>query len=210
MNTYNMSDQEQILMVKNWVKKYVPSIVLGIAIAFVASWGWRTWQQHKLQQSEQASALYEQLLANDNSQQTQTFSQIANTLQTNFVRTPYAALSGLLQARQAVEQGNFDLASQKLQWVINNSKDQQIADIAKMRSARVLMAQTKYQEALSLLQTITNKNYSAGVEIVKGDIYVAMGNKSAAKTAYQNALNDLPTDASIRPLLQMKFDNLAG
>lgn len=210
MNTYNMTEQEQIQFIKNWLKKYVPSIVLGIAIAFVASWGWRSWQHHKSQQAEQASALYEQLLANDNTQQPQMFTQLANNLQTNFSRTPYAALSGLLQARLAVDQGNLDLAHQKLVWVINNSKDQQIKDIAKMRSARVLMAQNKYQDALGLLETIQNKNYEVGIQIVKGDIYSVMGNVGEAKSAYQTALNNLPANAAIRPMVQMKLDNLAG
>lgn len=210
MSTYNMTEQEQMELIKSWLKRYVPSIVLGIAIAFVASWGWRTWQYHKTQQAEQASALYEQLLANDNSQQPQTFGQIANTLQANFATTPYAALSGLLQARQAADQGDLNLANQKLQWVINNSQDQQIKDIAKMRSARVLMAQSKYQDALSLLETIQNKNYAAGVHLVKGDIYALMGNATAAKSSYQNALNSLPSDAAIRPMVQMKLDNLTG
>ena len=45
-------------------------------------------------------------------------------------------------------------------------------------------------------------------EEVKGDAYVALNNIPLARKAYQQALADLPNAEAIRPLLQMKYDNL--
>jgi predicted negative regulator of RcsB-dependent stress response len=203
-----MSEKEQVQLVKDWFKKYGTSLILGAIIALVGTYSWRFWQQHEIQRSEQASFLYEQLLSFQANHQAQQFTQVTNELMSKYPRTPYAALAGLAAANDAVAQGNLELAEQKLQWVVIYGNNKEIQQIAKIRAARVLLAQNKPQAALNLLSTISNKNYYSAVELVKGDIYVAMNNKEAAKTAYQNALNTLPASAAVKSLIEMKLTEL--
>jgi len=59
------------------------------------------------------------------------------------------------------------------------------------------------------LNKIDDKNFNGLTEEIKGDAYLAMNNIALARKAYQQALNDLPNAEVIRPLLQMKYDNLA-
>ena len=48
----------------------------------------------------------------------------------------------------------------------------------------------------------------AGREEVRGDLLLALGRKSEARAAYQAAIEALE-DASARPQLQLKLDDLA-
>ena len=208
MNVY-MSEQEQLQAIRNWLKKYGPSVIIGIVIAFVASFGWRYWLQHQLQQRSQASMFYEQMLLNQSSHQNQQATQFGNELMQKYQQTPYAVLAGLTLANQAVEQGDLTLAAKNLQWVIENAHDKAIQVIAKLRQARILLAQNKPQDALKLLNTINDKNFLPEIAIVKGDAFIALGDKTSARAVYQQALNTLPPNATIKSMVKMKLDATA-
>ena len=210
MNDVYMSDKEQAQVIKDWLKKYAPSIIIGIALAFGGSYGWRTWQQHRTETSQQASILFEQMRESFVNNQIQQFQLTANELMEDYPKTPYATLAALQLADQAVQQGNLEDALKNLQWVVAYSNKKSLQEIAKMRAARVLLAQNKPQDALKLLQTMDDSAFLPEVALIKGDSYLALGDKTAARNAYQNSLNTLPPNAVIRPLVQMKFDQLAG
>lgn len=207
MNVY-ASDQEQIQLIRDWWKKYGSSVILGLTIAIVGSFGWRYWQQHTTARAQQASALYEQMLAMQMTHQQPQFNLVANNLIKNYTSTPYATLAGLMQADNAISQQDLSIATQKLQWVSQHAKDNKLKQIATIRLARVLLAQNQPQQALQVLQKVHDKSFMSAVNIVKGDALVATGDKNAARIAYQNALDNLPENATIRPLVQMKLNDL--
>ena len=205
------SEKEQLEQIRDWFKKYGMSIVLGVAIAFVITFGWRFWQQRQVTLGQQASQLYEQLLAVQSTQAkapNPQVAQIANELMLNYNGTPYAGLAALMLASDAVQQGQLDLAEQKLQWVVANARTKPMEQIAKIRAARVLIAQNKSQQALQLLNKISDQAYIAEIDAVKGDAYAALGKTADAQAAYQSALDAMPKDAALRPLVQMKLANL--
>lgn len=202
------SEKEQIDMIRGWFKKYGMSIVSGVLIALILTFGWRLWQQHEVKSAQQASALYEQLLVAQTTPQNPQTMQIADTLMNNYARTPYASLAGLQIANNAVQQGNLDLAAQKLQWVSAHASVKSIQQIAKIREARVLIAQNKSQQALQLLANISDQVYIAEINAVRGDAYAALGKKTDAQMAYQEALSALPEGAALRSFVQMKLANL--
>jgi predicted negative regulator of RcsB-dependent stress response len=202
------SEKEQVELIRDWFKKYGVSIILGIIIACILSFGWRFWQQHEITMGQQASSLYEQLLLTQSAQQNTQSTQLADALMNDYARTPYAGLAGLVIANNAVQQGNLDLAVQKLQWVDSHASSKSIQQIARIREARVLLAQNKPQQALQLLATVSDSAYIAEIDAVRGDVYVTLGKTAEAQKAYQAALNALPDGAVLRSFVQMKLANL--
>jgi predicted negative regulator of RcsB-dependent stress response len=55
-----------------------------------------------------------------------------------------------------------------------------------------------------MLQHVDDATYQPLIDGVKGDIYAAMGNASAAKQAYQTAQNETQAAKMMDPVLQMK------
>jgi predicted negative regulator of RcsB-dependent stress response len=210
MSNVYLSEQEQIQAIKDWLKKYSLSIVIGIAVALLGSYGYRYWQQQKLITADRASLIYAQLLGSIAKKQPQELQQFAEQLMTQYKRTPYADLAGLLWAKNAVNNGKYVEAASMLQWVIGHARDSAIRQIARIRAARILLAQNKTAEALTTVQTVDNSAFQPAIDAVRGDILAAQGNKAEARNAYQAALKEMPTSAMNRMWIQMKFDQLAS
>jgi predicted negative regulator of RcsB-dependent stress response len=112
-------------------------------------------------------------------------------------------------ARDAILKKNYPEAHTQLQWVLKHSKDPSIREIARLRIARLLIAENKAQTALELLKKIDDKNFIGLIDEIRGDAYLSINDPKAARAAYQQALNELPNAEVTRPILQMKYDNLA-
>lgn len=208
--TEYLTEQEQVQQLKTWLKQYGPPLILGILLACVTTTGWHYWQSYRNKILTHASAVYDEMLAlrvqgNESGMLVQ-----AQKIFTHYARTPYATLAALMLARDAVTKKNYPEAMSHFKWVVDHSKDPGLREIARLRSARVLIAQQKPQEALALLQNCTDKNFIGLVEEIRGDALVALHNPVDAKKAYTLALQEIPHADVTRPLLQMKLDNLAG
>ena len=79
--------------------------------------------------------------------------------------------------------------------------------IAITRLARIQIAQTNYDDALTTLNAPLPEAFNANVAELKGDIYTQQGNKDQARTAYQAAID--AGGLTSNPLLQIKLDDLA-
>lgn len=204
-----MTEQEQIQQLKAWVKQYGPAIIGGIVLALVISFGWRYWQSYQDRILTHASGVYDELLTM-RAQQNGAGTQVqAEKLLRNYPKTPYAQMASLMLAREAVQQKNYKEAITRLNWVIDHSKDKGLRQIARTRIARILIADNKPQEAITLLDKVDDKSFMGLINEIKGDAYLALNNPAAARTAYKKAVEELPAMEAARPILQMKLENLA-
>jgi predicted negative regulator of RcsB-dependent stress response len=208
MDNY-LSEKEQIQLFKNWMKQYGVSILLGVVLALILSYGWRYWQQHQTQKAQQASLVYEQLLVAQNKQQADQVSVLAQQLMQQNARSPYAMLAAFMLAQQAVAQKNLPVAEQHLEWAVHHGHDSDLVNIAKLRLARVMLAQQQTDAALELLTTMEAENFTAEIALLKGDAYLQLKDKKSAREAYQTALQNMPATAPMRAVAQMKLDDLA-
>ena len=80
--------------------------------------------------------------------------------------------------------------------------------IARLRLARVLLVEQKPSDAIKILEKVDDKNFNGLINEIRGDGYLAMKNLEIARQSYKEALRELPDAETIRPLLQMKYDNL--
>lgn len=205
-----LTEQEQIQQLKNWVKQYGFTVFIGILLAALITGGWQYWQRYSEKKLAHASGVYDEMLtlrAQGNSSDAMIQ---ANKLLRNYPTTPYSQFAAMVLARDAVLKKNYPEAIKQLNWVISNSKDTSMRDIARLRIARILITEKKPQEAVDLLGKTEDKNFNGLMDEVKGDAYVSMNDTLSAKKAYESALKELPNAEVTRPILQMKLDNLAG
>ena len=203
-----ITEQEQVEQLKKWVKEYGLTILAGIVLAFIIISGWRYYQRHHNKVLIHASNVYDEMLSLRSQNNPEGTVVQAKKLLSHYANTPYAQMAALMLARDAVLKKNYSEAINQLTWVVDHSKDTSIREMARIRTARILIAEKKLQAALDVLSNVKDKSFSGLADEVRGDAYLAMNNSIAAKNAYQTALQELPNAEVIRPILQMKFDNL--
>lgn len=207
--TEYLTEQEQIQQLKNWIKQYGFTILAGIVIALLITSGWRYWQSYRDRILTHASIVYDEMLALRSQNNTDGASVQAKKLLTHYAKTPYAQMAAFMLVRDAIFKKNNDEAMNQLNWVLTHSKDYSIREIARIRLARVEIAQKKPEAALKTLKKMDDKNFIGLVDEIRGDAYVMQNNISAAREAYQLALSEIPNAEINRPILEMKYNNLA-
>lgn len=209
MTTEYMTEQEQIELLKNWIKQYSLVILAGVVAATLAIFGWRTWQERQYRILSHASAVYDEMLtmrAQNNAEATLVQAQ---KLFDHYPKTVYGQFAALMLARDAAYKKHYAPAETQLNWVIQHSDIPSIRQIARLRLARIQLAQEQPAISIKTLSTVEDKSFNGLINEERGDAYFEMKETQKARDAYQQALKDLPNADVIRPLLQMKYDNLA-
>jgi len=101
------------------------------------------------------------------------------------------------------EDEDFDTAKSKLSIAAQSGNE--IADLAKLRLAKVHAQIGEYDQALAQLSAVSANAYDDQVNELKGDVLYLKGDFDQARDAYSKALVDLPND----PNIKMKLDNTA-
>ena len=202
METYN-SDDETAEAVKKWWRENGKSVVGGAVIGLAAVFGWQGWQQHVTSQGEEAAAVYETMMVRLNAG-SEEVNGLAERLRSAYPSTPYATLGALAQAKLSVERGALAEAETHLRWAIKNSPMGEMAALARLRLARVLAADDRADEALTLIAEV--QGFEAVVEELRGDILLARGDREGAKSAFLAARQAGGNDAT----LDLKIDQLGG
>lgn len=207
--TEYLTEQEQIELLKNWIKQYSLVILAGVAIAIAAITGWRYWQQRQATTLSHASAIYDEMLTKRAQNDSTATVVQAQKIFSHYPQTTYSQLAAMMIAREAIEKNNYPEAEKNLNWVLDHSHIASIKQIARLRLARTFIAEQKPDAAISVLDKVEDKSFNGLTNEIKGDAYLAMKNINKARESYQLALAELPNAEEIRPLLQMKYDNLA-
>jgi predicted negative regulator of RcsB-dependent stress response len=206
------TDDEELAVVKEWWQRNGKPLLTGSVLALVVVFGWQGWQKYQTNQSHGASMVYQQLLEtalNPSGQPDPAkVIELANTLKSDFAGTHYAQYGSLFVAKVAVESGKLDDAVAELQAIVDKPMDDTLAELARQRLARVLAAQEKLEEALTLLEGDADQAYLASREELKGDLLVQLGRSDDAHAAYVKAKAALDEEAAVGGL-QMKLDDLA-
>jgi predicted negative regulator of RcsB-dependent stress response len=179
-------------------------VVIGIS----ALWGGRAWLDNQQAYAEAASATYQIMLEQMSSGNSEDAATRGAQLLGQFSDTPYASLAALSMAKIKLEAGDATAASSHLRWALDNTKEDAVRHEARLRLAKLLLAESKHDEALALLNGVDAGVYASAYEQLKGDAHLVAGQLEAARTAYGRALAAMTPTERGRELLQMKLDNL--
>lgn len=204
----HLSEQEQIEAIKNWLRTYGPGIAAGIVIGLAALAGWQWWQQHQRAEEIAASGYYQAMLNAVNTDDMPKARGQAAVLTDNYGDTTYGVLAALMLAKFDAEDGNNDKAIASLKWVLDHTKQRDFRDIARLRLARLLLAQGKPEQARAQLDQVLSDSFTAEKEELKGDIYAVRHQVKDARMAYEAAMTARGPGAN-NTLLQWKLNNLS-
>ena len=200
-----VSEEQQIEELKKWWRENWTSIFAGVVLGLGGLIGWRAWDSYHENQAKAASEYYDQLIVAASEQDAAKVIENTAVLTDSYSSTPYAALAALDLARLKAEKGELDEAAQRLLWIIDHSSQSTVRDVARLRLARVLIAQKKMYEALTLLSEVFPVSFSPLVDEARGDALLAKGEVDAAREAYDRALINTSEDSEY---LKMKRDDL--
>ena len=208
MNAYE-TEEQQVEAIRKWWQENGKMFIAGMVLTVGSVVGWRMWVDHRHNQAEAASAEYEQLLRELGAGNTEAVIKRGAYLVENFSATPYSDLAALALAKLRLEGGELAAAKGRLEWVLEHGKQDEIRDLARLRLARVHLQGGDSQQALAALAELSNPAFAAVAEEVRGDAYLAQGDKAAARAAYEKALQH-SRPGSDTAVLRMKLDNLGG
>ena len=203
-----LSEKEQWEWVKTQVRENGPALILAVALAVAAVYGWRWWQGHLDAGRLAAGARYTQMVqALERSDRSQALVRLGE-LERDDPGSPYTDQAKLLAARVYVDDNELDRAAAELGAVVEHSRDSDLAMVARLRLARVQIAQGKADSALATLGTADPGAFAARLHEVRGDAWFAKGDKSAALNEYRSAR--AKNEGGAAALLDLKIADLAA
>ena len=182
-----LSEKEQWEAIKAWLRDNGLWIVAGVIVGAAGLGGWRWYQDHLDSLGSQASTKYTQIVdAFSKGDRTQAF-VLLGELERDFASSPYVDQGKLMAARVYVDSGALDKAASELQAVMDHTKDTQLATVARIRLARVQIAQKQADTALTSLNGLKAGAFEPQFHEVMGDAYFAKGDKAGALKEYMKA-----------------------
>jgi predicted negative regulator of RcsB-dependent stress response len=203
-----LSEKEQWEWLKGWIRSNGLWIIAGIAVGAGILAGWRWWEARTDRIALEAGAKYQQILeALDRKDKTRADTLTAE-LERDYASSPYVDQAHLVGARVAVEANELDKAANLLKSVMDTTKDKQLALVARLRLARVQLAQGKPDDAIKTLDAVDPGAFKPRYQEARGDALFAKGDKSGALKEYQ-AARDGALSQSVDPQsLELKIDDL--
>ena len=208
MDVYK-SDNEQAETIRKWWDENGKSIVTGVILGLVAIFGWRAWQDYTRQQAESASELYQNVLEIINSDTAKDEARvISDKIIEDYGDTAYAVLVKLIDARLAVDANDYEAAVGHLRWALENNQETSLEHIIRLRLARALVFQQKYDEARALLKVSDKGGFAASYDEAEADILKQQGDMDGARALYEQALNKRQSANLDTAVLELKLDDL--
>jgi predicted negative regulator of RcsB-dependent stress response len=116
----------------------------------------------------------------------------------------------LLVAKIAVEKNDYGQAKAELTRLLERDGHGQLAQIARERLARLLLAEGKANEASKQLEAVPVVAGEDGAAELRADVLAAQGDVKGARTKYLEALANADKLGLDRDSIQLKLDNLAS
>ncbi|WP_233281972.1 YfgM family protein [Pseudomonas mangiferae] len=206
------TEDEELALIKDWWQRNGKPLLAGGVLALVVVFGWQAWQKYQLNQKQNASVLYQELLQSSLTPEGQPDSakiaDLSGKLKSEYPGSAYTQFGGLFVAKVAVEAGRLDDAAAELKAIVDKPANPTLGEVARQRLARVLAAQNKTEDALKLIDGDSDKAFLASREELRGDLLVQLGRADDARGAYEKARNAMSEDNGMGTL-QMKIDDLA-
>jgi predicted negative regulator of RcsB-dependent stress response len=208
MAAYDLDEQEKIGDLKAWWNRngnIVTGIVVVLALAVAGTQVWKWWGK---KQAAEASTLYFAISEGITKNEAAKIKDATTQLLEKFPSTGFAPRGALLAAKAAFDANDLDAARKHLEWVVANSKEDELKSVARLRLASVLMDKKEFDGALAALDGKHHESFAGLFLDARGDVFKLQGKFADAKTAYEEALKKLDAKGSQKQLTQLKLDSL--
>jgi predicted negative regulator of RcsB-dependent stress response len=204
MSVYQ-TEEEQVEAIKRWWKENSTSVITGLILGLSAVFGWQGWTSYQNRTGSQASVAFSQMVgAIEGGNSTSAVKQ-AEIIIDKYEGSHYSVFAAMATARLKLESGDRAGATSSLEWVIQQADEPALRHLAQLNLARIKLDEGALDEAEKLASTQAGE-FMGEFTVLKGDIALAKGDRTAAIEAYTLAMAQ---EKDYRPLLQMKLDDLA-
>jgi predicted negative regulator of RcsB-dependent stress response len=210
MSSELLDEHEQSERVRAWVRDNGAAIIGGIAIGLGLLFGWQWWQQAQMERKLNAATQFDAMRDAVERDDRPAADAIAESLLKDYGKTAYAAFALLQQGDLQVAAGDDAAARDTLERAITLTREPAIADLARLRLARVLLSLDDAAGALQRLDAIGADRYVAAAAEVRGDALRALGRIDEARAAYQRAAEEMDPFSPGRRLVEMKLVDAGG
>jgi predicted negative regulator of RcsB-dependent stress response len=206
----DLQEQEQVDALKAFWQRYgnlITWVLVAVLGAFAA---WNGWQLYQRKQAEQAGAMFDELDRAAAAADVDKVARVFADLKERHPRTVHAQQAGLVAAKVQLDKGKEDDARATLAWVADTGRHEDLAALARLRLAGVLLDAKKYDEALAQLDAAKLCSFAALGADRRGDVLAAQGRAADAVAAYQAAWKGIPESMDYRRLVEAKLTALGA
>jgi predicted negative regulator of RcsB-dependent stress response len=204
----DLEEQEQLDQLKHFWNRYGNAITWGLILVFGAVAAWNGWQYWQRKQASGAAMLYDEIERAVSDKDAERVERALADMKDKFARTTYAHQGALLAARGLTASGKGDAAKAALIWTAEQSGDEGLQTIARLRLAALAMDASAPEEALKWLQAPTVPEFAGLVADRLGDVYTAQGKKAEARAEFEKAYQLLEAGTEYRQLVEVKLNAL--
>jgi predicted negative regulator of RcsB-dependent stress response len=207
-----LSEDEQWDAIKRWIRTNGPSVLIMVAVALLAYFGWQWWLARQDAQARAASVVYQKVLADFDADKIDDALAGIDKLHSDYPKSAYVSPADLAAANVYVGLDELDKAIPFLERVANSAVDKPTRPIARLRLARVQSAQGQYDKALATLGTQNMGPFQSAYLEARGDVLFAQGDLAGALAAYEASRASLAPESAgsegVGPLLDLKISDL--
>ena len=207
MDAYT-AEAQQIEEIKKWWRENGLSVALGLTLGISGIFGWRHWQDVKIESAEAASALYSDLVASLQSEDRPGARESAEKILADYENTTYGVFALMSLAGLAVADDDPGAAETHLRRALEHSGDEALSHVIRIRLIRVLISRNELEQAAALTNRQDKGAFAADYDELQGDISIKQEDRGAARAAYQQALSTLRADGRDLATLELKLNNI--
>ena len=202
------NDEQQSEHFKNFYNLHKVKIFSVIAVFLVAFFAFQYIESINQSNDEESSQLFQDILVSKISNIDEVKSKVG-VLQSNFSNSPYAARASIYYSKLLVETGDYTAAAKELIWASGENIEPSIQSMANYLLGNLYLVEKKLDEALEVANKIITDGYIGLANDLKGDIYLAKGDKENAIKSYELALNYFGGQGEFHKVIENKLNSIS-
>lgn len=184
-------------------------VITGLAVSILGVFGYNYYENTEREADYQASGIYDALTDVVVDGDVADAEALAEQLEAGYGESNYLVQARLAMARMYMDQNRDEDAAESLRAILSMDTDEEFKDIARIRLAKVLLYQDKPEEVVDLVGGREDGAFAERYADVLGDAYVALERPEDARLAYQRALFETGSGATVdQDFVQLKLLDL--